>query len=192
MMRRVLIAAIVLPLTLSLGGCLYETNLNAKGGGTITVTQPLNGKNDLVKLENQMKSSSVKLESSKVSEDGKSGTYNLAFDDITKLPTAPYFKLVTITRTDGKEKGTKTVTAKYKNPKPGPLPDKIVEFYHNEIKVVTTFPGPVTESNGKVSGNTVTWSWGMNEFYKQAETVMTATYKEEAASKEEGTSKSGG
>jgi hypothetical protein len=183
MMRRVLVAAFALPLTLSLGGCLYETNLNAKGGGTITVTRRLNDKKDLAKLEPQMKSSAVKLTSAKLSDDGKSGVYAMAFDDITKLSTVAFFKNVAITRSSEKEKGTVTITAKYKNSKPGPLPDKIVQFYSNEAKLVATFPGPVTESNGKVSGNTVTWSWEINEFYKQPEVVLKATYKEEGTGK---------
>jgi LppM domain len=180
MMRRVLTAMIALPLSVSLAGCLFEAKINAQGGGTGTVTQSLNKKDALPKLEAQLKSSSVKVQSSKLSSDGKLGIVTVAFDDIAALHTTEYFKLVTFSRKDGKEKGTKTITAKYENPKPGPVPDSIAKVFGNEIKVVTTFPGEVTETNGEKNGDTVTWKWGISEFYQKKEVTLTATYKEKA------------
>jgi len=184
MQKTVAARVLALSLLVATSGCLHEVTLNAKGGGTVTVTYHVNDKADLDKAKTQMQSSSVKVTSAELVGTGAEshGVFKLEFEDITKLSSAPYFKDLTVTRADGSTPGTKLLTGKIKHPKPSKLPDKIVDIYGKEMKIAVTFPGEVVASNGKVSGgNTVTWTWALQEFYNTAELTMTATYKEGGA-----------
>jgi hypothetical protein len=43
----------------------------------------------------------------------------------------------------------------------GPMPDEMGDTF--DVRIAVTFPGPVSESNGTVNGNTVTWNPPMGE-----------------------------
>ena len=181
------VAASVLALSLfvATSGCLHEVTLNAKGGGTMTVSYHVRDKADLDSAKKEMGSSSVKVTSAELvgTGDASLGVFKLDFQDITKLSSAPFFKELTVTRADGSKPATTTLTGKIKHTNPSKLPDKAVELFGKDMTIAVTFPGAVVESNGKVSGgNTVTWSWGLQEFFNTAELTMTATYSEATAS----------
>ncbi len=183
MLKKPACYAVLVPLVVAVSGCLIESTLDAKGGGVMTVTYPVAKKEDLPGLQKQMQSPAVKVTGAEVVETGdkKNAVIKLQFDDVTKLSTAQFFANVTVTRADGTKKGTKALAAKVKHKNPAKLPDKAVELFGREVRVVVTLPGAVVESNGKISGNTVTWIWGISEFNEMPEVVMTATYQEAAA-----------
>jgi hypothetical protein len=165
------------------GGCLLESTLDAKGGGVMTFSYPLPKKEDFVSFQKQLQSPAVKLTSAEFVEGEKShGNFKIQFDDVTQISTAQFFSDVTVTRADGPKKGTKSLTAKIKHKNPAKMPEKVLEPYGKEVKVVVTLPGTVVDSNGKVSGgNTITWTWDTGEFNATPEVVMTATYQAAAA-----------
>lgn len=176
---------VLLPLVAAISGCLYELTLDEKGGGTMTAQFQVS-KPDLPTIKGRMGSSAVKVTSAElVTKDGRSeGVFKLQFGDVTKLSTAEQFRGVQITRVEG-AKGTTVLTAKIRHEKPLHLPDAVVDRFGKEVKVIVNLPGDVVESNGKASGGkTVTWSWGIREFFDAPEVVMTATYKQPGAAAE--------
>lgn len=184
MLKKPACYAIVFPLVVMISGCLVESTLDAKGGGVMTLTYPVAKQEDFAGLQKQLQSAAVKLTSSQFIDQGEKsqGVFKLQFDDVTKLSTTQFFSDLTVTRADGEKKGTKVVTGKVKHTNPNKLPDKVVEVFGKETKIVVTLPGTVVDSNGKASGgNTVTWTWGVREFYEMPEVVMTVTYQEAAA-----------
>ena len=176
-------AALLVLLLAALPGCLFESVLDANGGGVMTVTIRLGKSEDLAGVKAQMQSRAVKVTSAEFVSDGEAsrGIYKLQFDDVTKLTTSQFFHSLTITRSEGAD-GAQVLTAVARNPHPTEVPDTVVQRLGKDVKVVVTFPGDVIESNGTVSGgNTVTWTWGMKEFYRQAEVMMTTAYRRPAA-----------
>jgi hypothetical protein len=171
-------AAVVL-LVATLSGCLFESSLDANGGGSMTITIQLGKSADFPVVKKKLESSAVTVTSAEESPlaDGVRAVYKIQFDDVTKLASTEFFKNVVVTRADGVE-GNKIVTATVKRERAAQLSDAVLEKLGKEIKVVLTLPGPVIESNGKVSdGTTVTWTWGMREFHAEREVMLTVAYK---------------
>jgi len=188
MLQRPVLYALLPALTLALGGCLFETSLDAKGGGTMTATTAVE-KDEFPRTKKTMESSVVKLKSAELVGTGArtDGVFKLEFSDASKLQTTQYFRNLRVTRAEGAKKGTMLITATMKNGNPLHLPDAMVERFGREVKVVVAFPGPVVESNGTISGgNTVTWQWGVKEFFNMPEVTMTATYGDAGAPAAEG------
>jgi hypothetical protein len=175
---------VLLPLVATISGCLYELTLDDKGGGTMTAQFQVS-KPDLQTIKGRMGSSAVKVTSAElVTKEGRSeGVFKLQFSDVTKLSTVEQFRGIQITRVEG-PKGM-VLSAKIRHDKPLNLPDAVVDRFGKEVRVIVNLPGDVVESNGKVSGGkTVTWSWGIREFFDAPEVVMTATYKQPGAAAE--------
>lgn len=183
MPKRLARYAVVVALGALVSGCLYETTLDANGGGKMSVTLRGVHQKDLEGLRNKMQNAAVRVLSAEFSgaSDNGQGLLKLQFDDVTKLSTTEFFRNVSIKRSDGVE-GSQVLTAIVRNAKPSDLSDAQVERLGKEVKVVVTFPGDVIESNGTASApNAVTWTWGMKEFFKASEVMMTAAYKPGAA-----------
>ena len=183
MMRKNLACSVLLvALAVGLSGCLFETALDANGGGTMTITTAIGKPADLDGVKKKLESPNVKVLSAELKEGAQPrGVYKIEFKDFTKLSTSDFFKGVAFTRTDGAD-GTKVLTTTIKHDRSSDLGDAVIERIGKEVKVVTTFPGQVVESNGTVSnGNTVTWTWPMKEFHAAREVMMTAAYKPAAA-----------
>lgn len=175
MLRHLASAAIVLTL-LGTSGCLIESNIDANGGATLTVTQRLKENAKLKDSTRQMKSNAVEVTDAK--KEGDKGIFHLKVKDITKLSTAKYFERAHVTRTVDAEKKTTTISTKFKNEKPKKVPDVIKEFYGNQVKIVATVPGEIIETNAKSKdGKTATWVFTMDEFYAVPEVDMTVTFK---------------
>ena len=168
----------------ALGGCLYETTLDANGGGTMMVTLHGIKRQSFDVIKGKMASNAVTVTSADFSGDDDNGTclVKLRFDDILKLSTAEFFKNVTLTRSAG-QAGTTILSAVIRNNTKGPeLSDAALAKLGNEIRIATTFPGDIVETNGTVSGGrTVNWAWNLKQFFKTPEVMMTAAYKAAAA-----------
>jgi LppM domain len=175
--------AVVAAMGTLLGGCLYETTLDANGGGVMSIVLRGTSRKGLEGIKNKMQNSAVKVLSAEFSgrDDNGEALFKLQFEDLTKLPTAEFFRNVSIKRSDGVE-GSQVLTAIVRNARPGDLSDAQIERLGRDVKVVVTFPGDVIESNGTASApNAVTWTWGMKEFFRASEVMMTAAYKPSAA-----------
>lgn len=171
--------ALVVWLLATLSGCLFETTLDATGAGAMTMSFHIDKAADLQVIKQKLEGAAIKLLSAEQEEtaSGLRARVKIAFDDVTKLPSTKFFQNVRITRADGVE-GSTVLTAVVRRDRSVDLNDAVLAKLGKEVKIVTTLPGPVIESNGKVSdGNTVTWTWGMKEFHKQTEILMTVAYK---------------
>ena len=179
MLTTVARSVLVMLLGLALQGCLYEANLDSAGKGTMTVTIALPTRQDLDNVKGDMQSSAVRVTSADFVEDAERnrGIIKLAFDDVTQLSTTRFFHDVAVTRSEGIN-GTKVLTAVAKHNPVSELPEAVLKRFGPEIKVVVTFAAQVVEANGTVSGgNTVTWTWGVKDYFKQPEIIMTVAYK---------------
>lgn len=174
--------AVVLTLAAAASGCLFETTLDASGGGAMAITLRGIKRKDFEALKGKLQSATVKVTDTALAGDGEGSEarIKIQFDDVTKLATTEFFRNTTVTRSDGSN-GTRVLTAIVRH-KPGEISDAALQRLGKEVKVVVTFPAPVVESNGTISGgNTVTWTWGMKQFHQLAEIMMTAAYTPPAA-----------
>src|SRR5262249_46536877 len=104
--------ALVVWLLATLSGCLFETTLDANGGGVMTMSFPIDKPEDLPVIDKKLAGAAVKILSVEKVESaaGLRAVVKIAFDDVTKLPSTKFFQNVKITRADGVE-GTTVLTA---------------------------------------------------------------------------------
>jgi hypothetical protein len=158
-------------------GCLFESNIDANGAGTMVHTTYVKPDSNLDDLKKQMTSSHVEVTEAKMVGDSNA-TFQLKFADITKLSTATLFKNAKITRTVDADKGTTSINTTIKHAKTSKIPDTIKALYGDQVKFVTTVPGEITETNAKSKeGKTATWVFTMDEFYGVLEVPLNLTYK---------------
>jgi outer membrane murein-binding lipoprotein Lpp len=176
MLRHFASAAAVLSL-LCTSGCLIESNIDANGGAVVTLSYKLKKDAKLDDLKKQMESADVEVTEAKQADDG-TATFKMKLKDITKLSTTKFFKRANIKRTVDAAKGTTTITTNLKNKKPTKISDAIKKFYGDEVKIVTTVPGEIAETNAKSKdGKTATWAYTMDEFFTAPEVSLNLTYK---------------
>jgi hypothetical protein len=175
-MRRRLapIALSVVPLTLA--GCLIRGTLDDKGGGTLTLKLRLTSDAQLVSRKLRLQSQAVKLTSATVDEDNWA-TFDLAFDDVTKLSTTEHFRNTTITLEDGPD-GTKILAVKAANPDPHPFSDEALAYFGKDVTIAMTLPGPIVQSNAtSTTDRTATWTYPLRDFATARETIMKVTFR---------------
>lgn len=178
MLNRVRIAAAILPLTMLLGGCLFEGTIDDKGGAELKMHYRVAPNSTVEKAAKDLESKDVKLISKTLDKDGwMDATVKTA--DVTKLPTAPFFKAWKVTLVDGKDKGTKTVTARYSNQAATmKIPQSALDYYGRDIKIVLTLPGEIAKTNAtSKTAKTATWEWTTEDFFKNKEISIEVTYK---------------
>lgn len=177
MLKRLIPVASVLSLMILTSGCLVESKIDAKGGGTMHLKYRIAKNAKLDPIKAQMTSPDVTVEKSDIDDQGYV-TFDLKFADITKIGSANFFKKTAIKHVDGPDKGTKTLSATITNTNPGKIPDNLLEFYGREVKVEVTLPGEVVKTNATThKGATATWTIPMNDFLSAKEVPLTATYK---------------
>jgi len=170
--------AIVL-LTLLAGCVTVDAVLKADGSGTLEMVYRTPPNTTEAMEKRRFSSGHVKVESLTLKPDGMS-TLKVSVDDATKLSTAPGLRDVEATR--AKDGDGEKLTVKLNNPnsidikddtKPGPT-------------FTITFPGKVLEANhnAKVSGERVTWTFGLREYLKARSTELVARYVVPAAGAE--------
>jgi hypothetical protein len=162
----------------TLAGCLMDANLDPNGGGTMTVKYRLTTAAQLESAKTRLRSPKVELVSAQVDAD-KWATFQIKFDDVTKLSTTDFFSRVTFRVND--ENGVRTLNAQYLNPGASELPDEMVAYLGPEVSVAIHFPGPVVDSNAtSVDGNTATWKYQMKPFTGMHQIDVHASYKSSA------------
>ena len=173
--QRTLRCAVALLGLLVLSGCLIDATLDANGAGTVTIKYRLTTAAQLESSKKRMQSASVKLVNANVQPD-KWATYELKFDDITKLNTIDFFSKAKFALTGDKD--VKTLSIKYANPDASEMPADMINYFGREVSFTLHCPGPVVDSNGtSVEGNTVTWKYTTKEFSTIQEKEYHVTYK---------------
>lgn len=175
-------ALALLSLVLALGGCRYEGSIDDKGGGEVKLHYRVPPNTTIEKASKDLESKAVTIVSKALSKDGwMDATVKTA--DVTQLSTAAYFRAWAITLADGKDPGTKTLTARFTNKTPsGRLPESALDYYGKDIQIVLTLPGEIVASNATSTKDKVaTWTWPTTEFFKEKQALVEVTYKVAAA-----------
>ena len=176
MPRHAIRPVIILLAILGLSGCFIRGTIDAKGAGTMTVKYRLTTEAQLEPNKKRFDSQYVKVTSATVDKD-KWATYELKFDDITKLPTTAFFHTTTFNLADGPD-GTKVLTIKHVNKTPNKLPDEMVAYFGKEAQLSMTVPGPIVQSNAtSTADKTATWTYPMNDFTNAPELNLSVTFK---------------
>jgi preprotein translocase subunit SecF len=158
-------------------GCLFESNIDANGGGTMQVSTYVAKDTKLESIKKQMTSADVEVTEAKMAADNNA-TFKLEFKDITKLSTTKFFAGAKTTRTVDSAKGTTSINTLIKHEKKQKVPDAFKKLYNDQVKIVTTVPGEITETNAtSKEGRTATWVFTLDEFYDVLEVPLNLTYK---------------
>jgi hypothetical protein len=174
MMKRSLFATLLCLVVFP--GCLVSGKINAAGAGTVTIRSRLTTPNQLDATAKQMVSTSVRLVSAKADAD-KWATFELAFDDVSKLSTTEVFENATFTLSDG-EGGLKTFSVRYANKKPARLSDELLNYYGREATFRIELPGEVVDSNAtSVDGQTAAWTYPLEKLTSGPILELQATFR---------------
>jgi hypothetical protein len=172
--RRCALAFAVLGLAV-VSGCLMDTNLDATGGGTMTVKYRLTNASQLNAAKKRMQSSAVKLVSAQI-DPAKWATFAIKFADITKLSTTEYFTRATFSVSE--ENGIHTLKVTYVNPDAVELPEDMAAYFGRDVTIAIQFPGPIVDSNAtKTEGNRATWNYTLKDISTPQPLIVQARYK---------------
>jgi hypothetical protein len=178
MWNRVMTGAVCAILMLAANGCLFDTTLNAKGGGEMTLQYRVSKDDTADKQRAALTSSNVTIVDFKFDDKTREVSAKVKFDDITKLSTAKFFQNVGVTKSPGKDKDTETIAVKIVNKHKMALPDSAIEYFGKDVTISTTVPGAVVASNAtETKDKTVTWKFLLKEFVSLTEVPLTVTYK---------------
>lgn len=182
MPRALRITALLLPLAVLASGCLIETTLDAKGGGTVKAAYKMAKDQTLDQQKKQFTSSNMAVTKADVDKDFNV-SIEATYKDITKLNTAPIFKGVVLAITSDEKAGTRTITAKQVNRNPAKLPESVIEYFGKDFTFSVTLPGEVVKTNGESKGNTATWNMPLAKIIGDKEIPFEVTYKAAADEK---------
>lgn len=158
-----------------LAGCLLDTSLDAKGGGTMTIKYRLTNEVQLESAKKRLESPRVKLVSAEVAPD-KWATFQIQFDDVKALSTVEFFKNATFALAE--DGMVRKLEAKFTNKNPSELPDEMVAYLGKDMTFVLHLPGKVVDSNAtETAGNTVTWRYELKKFTAMPVVEMRVTYE---------------
>ena len=175
-MRRFVPSIAALSLILLISGCFMDTVIDDKGAGTMVVKIRLTTEAQLEPNRKRFESAHVKVIKATVEKD-KWATYELKFDDITKLNTVPHFSNTTVTLTDG-EGGTKALAIKNVNKNPNKMPEEMVAYFGKEVRMTITVPGEIVATNATSKADkTATWTYALNDFTSAPELNLTVSFK---------------
>src|SRR4051812_43278219 len=169
---RVWEASVLVPLIACAFGCLTaDGTVKPDGSATFEMTYrtPPNSTADAEKK--RFGSDHVTVESVSFAN-ASTATLKARVDDVTKLSTAEGFKTVTVTRTNEGDDTKLTITVQ------NPLPAAVKDEGQPGPKITLHLPGAVREADhdGKVSGDTVTWSFTFVDWMKAKSTSMSVRY----------------
>ena len=176
LVRRRVASIAVTGVLLTLAGCLISGTLDEKGGGTLTLKMRLSSDAQLESRKIRLQSAAVKVTNATIDKDNWA-TFDLKFDDVTKLSTVEHFQHTTITLTEGPD-GTKVLTVKSANPNPHQLSDEVISYFGKDMTIAMTLPGPIVKSNAtSTKDQTATWTYALGDFVAAKEEVMEVTFK---------------
>ena len=180
-MRKRHTAPFVLLLAMSvLAGCLFDTVIDEKGGGTMTVKYRLTSEAQFRAAKRRFQSPHVILVDADVDKE-KWATFHIKFEDVTKLPSTEFFTKTTVTLIDDGA-GDTTLTVKYSNADTVQLLDELIEYFGNTVTMSARLPGDIVKTNAaESSGNTAKWAFPLRDFSEKPEFVMSVTYKKAVA-----------
>jgi len=163
-------------LLLSLAGCLVESTLDEKGGGTLK-TEVRGGPTDTIdKIKARFTGPGVEVTKATM-DDKKNAVVEIKYDDFTKLGALKQYENVTFTLTEDLKAKTRTATAVAKYARPVTLPDDQLKYFGSDVALALTVPGEIVKTDGKSKGKTATWSMPLNTLLSTPTSTFSVTYK---------------
>lgn len=168
-------AIFLIVFALLLSGCLIESTLNAQGGGTLHIVTRLSDDATLSWARAQVEGPDVKVTGISF-DDEHLATYDLQFDDITKISSSKTFAGTTVTVKDGPD-GTRTVSAVILHEVMADLPREAIKLYGPDFMLTATLPGPIVQSNAtEVKDQTAIWKIPLAEYLAKPRWPFTVTF----------------
>ncbi len=181
MRTRFLPVLLVAALTLALAGCLVQSTLDDKGGGTMKVELRGDQNSTVDKVKAFFQGPGVTITKATM-DDQKNAVIELSYTDFRTLSALKQFENTTFTMTDDAKAKTRTASAVVKSAKPVKLPDEQLKYFGKDATVSVTVPGDIVKTNGQKKGSkTAKWTIPMNTLLGQGETEFTVTYKNSGA-----------
>lgn len=169
-------AIVLLAVLCALPGCLMECTVDENGGALFKMRYRLTTEAQFDQHKKRFESADVKLVSATIDKD-KWATYEVKTGDVTKLSTIAQLQSTTFTLTEG-EPGVRVLTVKYINKNPNRLPEEMVAYFGNEVRLSLTVPGEIVASDGaSTEGRTATWKYALSDFTNLSEATFRVAYK---------------
>ena len=165
---------------IALAGCLVESTLDAKGGGTMTVKTRGAPNDTLDAVRARYQGPGVAIVKATM-DDKKNITVDLTYTDFRKLGGTRQFESTTFTLTEDAKAKTRTATAVTKVAKPLKLPPDQITYFGKDVTIAITVPGEVVETNGKAKGKTVRWTTPLETLFGDSASTFSVTYKHSGA-----------
>lgn len=176
MPTRTLPCLCVAAFAVALSGCLFESTLDAKGGGTMKVQMRTTPNSTIENVRASFTGPGVEITKATI-DDKKNVAVELAYADFRTLGALKQFENTTFTLTEDRKAKTRTASAMTKYARPLTLPDDQLAYFGKDVTITLTVPGEIVKTNGKAKGKTVTWGMPLNKLLGEPETTFSVTYK---------------
>jgi hypothetical protein len=162
-------------LLLLLAGCELDGRLDESGAGTMTIRYRLMNASQLETAKKRLQSDRVKVVSADVTAD-KWATFRIEFPDVSALSTTEFFQKAQFTLTaDGR---TRRFQAIYANPDYDRLSDDLAAYFGKQMTMTLHVPGRIVDGNAtRVTGDTATWTFDVQQFSEKPRVEFLATYE---------------
>ena len=176
MRTRLLPVLLVATLTVALAGCLVQSTIDEKGGGTLKMELRGDQNSTVDRVKALFAGPGVTITTATMDEN-KNAVVEISYTDFRTLGALKAFDNTTFTLTDDAKAKTRTASAVIKPTKPVTLQDEQLKYFGKEVKVSFTVPGDIVKTNGKKKGKTATWTVPLNTVLGKDDTSFTVTYK---------------
>lgn len=167
-------------LLLSLSGCLIESTIDDKGGGTLKVEVRGTPTDTLDKLKARFAAPGVEIVTATM-DDKKNAVIEIKYQDFRALGALKQFENVTFSLTEDAKAKTRTATAVAKYARPVTLPEDQLTYFGKDVKVSVTVSGEIVKTDGKGAGKTATWTMPLNTLLGTPQSTFSVTYKHSGA-----------
>jgi hypothetical protein len=172
-----LLAVALLP---SLSGCLIESTIDDKGGGTMKVELRVAPTESLDKVKARFTAPGVEIVKATM-DDKKNAVIEIKYQDFRTLGALRQFENVTFSLTEDTKAKTRTAAAVAKYARPLTLPDDQLAYFGKDVKVSITVPGDIVKTDGKGTGKSASWTMPLNTLLGTPESNFSVTYKHSGA-----------
>ena len=165
MPKRLVPAAPLLAALLLLSGCLFETTIDAKGGGTMHIRYRVQPNAKLEALKVQMQSPDVSIEKADLDQQGWA-----TFDpQVRRRHQALHHRVLQADdhhAGGGPGQGDQDAVGGRAQRQAGQLADSLVEYYGRDVDIEVTLPGEVVKTNATShKGEKATWTIPLNRLH---------------------------
>jgi LppM domain len=176
MRSRFLPVLLVVALTVALAGCLVQSTIDEKGGGTMKVELRGEVNATVDKIKAAFQGPGVTITNATM-DDEKNAVVEFTYTDFRTLGALKQFGNTVFTMTDDEKAKTRTASAVVKADRPVQLPADQLKHVGKDLTVSVTVPGEIVKTTGKHKGKSATWTIPINTLLGGTATTFSVTYK---------------